>query len=92
MALRRDLTPVVSAFISAAYVHESFETLGFVDHSVLLGVGVNFKPNSRLEYRVRFDHDVRTTDSVPTLVVAQGLGQGYTENRIFLTAVYRLSD
>lgn len=92
MTLRRDLTRVVSAFISAAYSHESYETLGFTDHSVFLGVGVNFKPNSRLEYRVRFDHDVRTTDSVPTLVVAQGLGYGYTENRIFLTAVYRLSE
>jgi hypothetical protein len=92
MTLRRDLTPIVSAFISAAYAHESYETLGFIDHSVLLGIGVSFTPSSRLQYRVRFDHDVRTTDTVPALVVSQGLGYGYTENRIFLTAVYRLSE
>ena len=92
MTLKREVNPVVSAFISAVYSHESYETLGFTDHSVFLGVGVNFKPNSRLEYRVRFDHDVRTIDSVPILVVSQGLGYGYTENRIFLTAVYRLSE
>lgn len=92
MTLHRDVTPIVSAFISAAYAHESYETLGFVDHTVSLGVGVNFNPSSRLQYRVRFDHNMRTIDGVPTLVVAEGLGYGYTENRIFLTAVYRLSE
>lgn len=92
MKLSRTLTPTVSAFITAAYAHESYDTLAFVDHTVFFGVGATFNPNKRLQYRVRFDHDVRTIDVVPALVVAQGQGLGYTENRIFLTAVYQLSE
>ena len=59
---------------------------------MVAGVGVTFKPNRRLQYRLRFDHNVRTADTVPTLVAARGLGTGYTQNEIFLTAVYRLSE
>jgi hypothetical protein len=90
--VERDITPILAAELRGSYTHENFETLGFIDHSVLVGVGLTFKPNSRLQYRVRFDHTVRTPDTVPTTAVVQGLGTGYTENRIFLTAVYRLSE
>lgn len=90
--VQRDVTPILSAELRASYIHENFETLGFVDHSVLVGVGLTFKPSSRLQYRVRFDHTVRTPDTVQTVIAAQGLGVGYTENRIFLTAAYRLSE
>lgn len=90
--VRRDLTPIVAAEVSAAYAHENYESLGFIDHSLLVGVGLTFSPSSRLQYRVRFDRTVRTSDTVPTLIAAQGLGLGYTEDRIFLTAVYRLSE
>ncbi len=90
--VKRDLTPIVTAEVSAAYAHENYESLGFIDHSLLVGVGVTFSPNSRLQYRVRFDRTVRTSDTVSTSIAAQGLGLGYTEDRIFLTAVYRLSE
>jgi hypothetical protein len=90
--VKRELTPVLTAEASAAYSHENYESLGFIDHSLLVGVGLTFSPNSRLQYRVRFDRTVRTSDTVPSLVAAQGLGLGYTEDRIFLTAVYRLSE
>jgi hypothetical protein len=90
--VQRDITPILSADARASYVHENFETLGFVDHTVIVGIGLTFRPNARLQYRVRFDHTVRTPDTVPTSVVVQGLGTGFTENRIFLTAVYRLSE
>jgi hypothetical protein len=90
--VQRDVTPTLTAEVRAGYAHENFENLGFIDHTVLVGAGLTFKPNARLQYRVRFDHTVRTPDTVPTTVVVQGLGRGYTENRIFLTAVYRLSE
>jgi hypothetical protein len=90
--VQRDVTPVLTADLRAGYAHEDFNTLGFVDHSWLVGVGLTFKPSSRLQYRVRLDHTQRTSDTVPAVVSGQGLGTGYTENRIFLTAVYRLSE
>jgi hypothetical protein len=90
--VQRDVTPILTAELRAAYTHENFETLGFIDHSVLVGIGLTFKPSSRLQYRLRIDHQVRTPDTVPTSVVIQGLGTGFTENQIFLTAVYRLSE
>ncbi len=90
--VQRDVTPILSAELRASYTHENFDTLGFIDHSVLVGVGLTVRPNKRLQYRVRFDHTVRTPDTVPTTAIVQGLGTGYTENRIFLTAVYRLSE
>jgi hypothetical protein len=90
--VQRDLAPNLTAEVDASYMHENYQTLGFIDHIVVAGVGVTYMPNRRFQYRLRFDHNVRTADTVPSLVAAQGLGTGYTENEIFLTAVYRLSE
>ena len=90
--VQRDLALNLTAEVDASYTHENYETLGFIDHIVAAGVGVTYAPNRRFQYRLRFDHNVRTAETVPTLVAAQGLGTGYTMNEIFLTAVYRLSE
>jgi hypothetical protein len=90
--MQRDVAPNLTAEVHAGYTHENYETIGFIDHLVLAGVGVTYKWNHRLQYRLSFDHNARTAENVPTLVAAQGLGTGYTQNEIFLTAVYRLSE
>jgi hypothetical protein len=90
--VQRDVTPVLTADLRAAYVHENFDSLGFIDHSWLVGVGLTFKPSSRLQYRLRFDHTQRTSDTVPTIIAGQGLSLGYSQNSIFLTALYRLTE
>jgi hypothetical protein len=90
--MQRDVAPNLTAEVHAGYTHENYETIGFIDHIVLAGVGLTFKPSRRLQYRLSFDHNARTAENVPTLVATQGLGTGYTQNEIFLTAVYRLSE
>jgi hypothetical protein len=90
--VQRDLAPNLTAEVHAGYTHENYETIGFIDHIVLAGVSVTYKSNRRLQYRLSFDHNARTAETVPTLVAAEGLGTGYTQNEIFLTAVYRLSE
>ena len=90
--MQRDVAPNLTAEVHAGYTHENYETIGFIDHIVFAGVGLTFKPSRRLQYRLSFDHNARTAENVPTLVATQGLGTGYTQNEIFLTAVYRLSE
>jgi hypothetical protein len=90
--IQRDLTPILTAEGRAEYVHEDYLTLGFIDHSLLTGVSLTFKPSGRLQYRLQFDRTVRTADTVPSAAATVGLGKGYTEDIVFLTAVYRLSE
>jgi hypothetical protein len=90
--VQRDIAPNLTAEVHAGYTHENYETIGFIDHLVLAGLGVTYKRNHRLQYRLTFDHNGRTAETVPTLVAEQGLGTGYTQNEIFVTAVYQLSE
>src|SRR5580658_1297711 len=90
--VQREVTANLTAEVDASYTHENYETMGFIDYTVVAGVGVTYAPNRLLQYRLRFDHNVRTAETVPTVVAEQGLGTGYTQNEIFLTAVYRLSE
>jgi hypothetical protein len=88
----RQFTRTLSGDFRVSYSHESFDTLGFADHSLLIGFGLTVTANPRLEYRLRFDHTTRAIDSLPALTSAQQLAVGFTENRVFLTAAYRLSE
>jgi hypothetical protein len=90
--VQREVTPNLTAEVDGSFTHENYETIGFIDHYLVAGVGVTFAPNRRVQYRLRFDHNVRTAETVPTIVAEQGLATGYTMNEIFLTAVYRLSE
>ena len=90
--VQREVTPNLTAEVDGSFTHENYETIGFIDHTLVAGIGVTFAPNRRVQYRLRFDHNVRTAETVPTIVAEQGLATGYTMNEIFLTAVYRLSE
>jgi hypothetical protein len=89
--LTRELTPLITAEVHAAYTHEDYTTLLYRDHSLFCGASVDLKPNHVLSYRLLFDHQMRTVDQVPALI-PPGTGQGYTQNSLFLTVAYRLTE
>jgi hypothetical protein len=88
--VQRDLTPVIAAEVHAMYIHEDYTTLGYVDHSIFAGAGVTYTANSKLQYRLKYDHQTRTVDVFP--VESLRIAPGYSQNIIFLTFAYRLTE
>jgi hypothetical protein len=86
----RVMTPRMSADIHLGYLHEDYWTVGYVDHTVLAGVGLTYTVNSKLQYRLKYDHNVRTVVTFPVTTTA--VAPGYTENVIFLTVAYQLTE
>ena len=86
----RIMTPRMSADIHLSYLHEDYWTVGYVDHTVLAGVGLTYTVNRKLQYRVKYDHNVRTVVTFPVTTTA--VSPGYTENVIFLTVAYQLTE
>jgi len=86
----RVLTPRISGDIHVAYTHEDYWTVGYLDHTVLAGVALAYTVNSKLQYRLRYEHNLRTVEAVPES--GTRVAPGYTENIIFLNVFYQLTE
>jgi hypothetical protein len=85
----RDLTPVIAADVHVSYTHEDYWTIGNQDHFIFAGIAATYLATSRLEYRLRYDYNTRHAQSVPT--DATRVVPNYSENTIWLTVAYRVS-
>jgi hypothetical protein len=86
----RVITPRMSADIHFSYLHEDYWTVGYIDHSVLAGVALAYTVNNKLQYRLRYEHNLRTVEAVPE--GGTRVAPGYTENIIFLNVFYQLTE
>lgn len=76
----RRLTSLLSVDLVGSVGKSNYLNQAFSDRNWLVGAAVTLRPGRHVDFRLRYDHDNRTTD---------GAGTGYSENRVFLTAGYR---
>jgi hypothetical protein len=79
--LRRELTPTLSANVTATANRGQYSNQGFTNTYSTVGAGLIYRPGRWVVVYGRFDHELRSASGVTQ-------GFGYDENRIFVMVGY----
>jgi hypothetical protein len=82
LSLNRQLTPALSAAVTADAIREQYSNQGFSDDYGTVGAGLVYRPGAWMVIYGRYEHEFRRT------MGAAAQGFGYDEDRVFIMIGY----